>query len=153
MSDAVSWSTIIPLVSGGLAGAVVSVIAATARSRRELALSFVDKYVAMFDDVAKAITLLKDPHELGSAKARNKVSAVANWLDVVCACYLEGMADCKVLDLMGLPPICRQYFQAMKDAETIGADGVHHKTFDQATLDRFDHLNRVTRGQRPSCMC
>ncbi len=151
MADLGALPLLITAFTGGAAGAVITAIATSRRSQRDLGIKLAEKYIEMFDKIAEAKTMLRDPNALDTAANRNAVANVANWLEIVASCYLNELADSEILRSLGLPQLALRFYREMSEAMCATENGSTSLAFGPDRLVELKHLNRLAQGEAPRC--
>lgn len=149
MADFSLLPIIISAFTGGAAGAVITAIATNRRGQRDLGVKFAEKYLDMFEKIAAAKTILKDPSDLNDPAKRNQVILVVNWFELVSTCYLNGLVDADLVRAFELPQIATRFYHSFSEAQRVGDAGALVAAFSREQVAGLTALRRLSNGEVP----
>jgi len=74
---------VIPLISGGLAGAVANIFVTRRRQRIDAALKLIDYFFSHYGGIAEVKAILKDTSQLSNPVKENLVREIGDWFNLV----------------------------------------------------------------------
>ncbi len=110
------WDGLWGAVGGGVIGAWMTIRAEAKRSRTEVALAFLEQFIAQYDELAEVSGLLQNVAALQSAADINKVRKFGDWCEIVSATVLSGAADRGLLEKVGIPNQMVGFYKSVKKA-------------------------------------
>ena len=87
---------VVPAITGGLAGGIVTALIARSRQRQELTLHLLDHFFSIYLDLGEAKGLLKQPSQRDPDDL-NKVRRIGDWLNLVAILYRQKAVDADLL--------------------------------------------------------
>jgi hypothetical protein len=151
MDGSTGFAIVTTFFGGSFVGSMVTLYFNNRKAKRELALDLVKQYIGKYDDVANVRHLLCNaPQQLANPKSLNEVIALANWMEFVSSCFLEGLADAALLRSMHLPTILAVVHRELTQCRIPQPAGEPLAAFDAARLRDWPNWGRVTRGDVPA---
>lgn len=109
------WDGLWGAVGGGVIGAWMTIRAERRRSRTEVALTFMEQFIAKYDDLAEVMGLLADPASIQSAEQVNRIRKFGDWCEIVSATVLADAADRELLKTVGIPEQMKAVYNGVVD--------------------------------------
>jgi hypothetical protein len=110
------WDGMWGAVGGGVIGAWMTIRAERKRSQTEIALTFLEQFIAQYDDLAAVKRLLANVASLQSPVDRNKVRKFGDWCEIVSAVVLIKAADSVLLEKAGIPNQMKEFYRSVVNA-------------------------------------
>jgi len=110
------WDGLWGAVGGGAIGAWMTIRAERKRSQTEIALTFLEKFIAQYDELAVVMGLLGNVASLQSAADVNKVRKFGDWCEIVSAAVLIEAADNALLEKVGIPEQMKAFYRGVLNA-------------------------------------
>jgi hypothetical protein len=85
------------------------------RIQTEIALTFMEQFIAKYDDLAEVKGLLEDPESIRTAEQVNKIRKFGDWCEIVSATVLTGAADRELLKTVGIPNEMKAVYNGVVD--------------------------------------
>ena len=101
-------------LGGGVIGALMTSRAERKRSQTEIALRFIEQFMAQYDQLAAVMGFLQDLASLADVENMNKVRAFGDWCEIVSASCLADLADVTLLNRVGIPDQMRDFHEKAK---------------------------------------
>ena len=118
----INWTQIvIPLISGGLAGAVLTLWFNTRKQRLDVTLTVIKDYFAFYDDLGmvKGIFAAKDPcGALDDPNNLNRLRRIGDWFHYVASLLQEKVVDPKLLDRVAIIDELDRFREALAAAKS-----------------------------------
>lgn len=112
-------SSLLDGLYGALLGGVISAVisawmtsrAERKRNQTEIALTFLEQFMAQYSDLAEVMGLLANAATLRNAVDVNKVRKFGDWCEIVSAAVLIDAADGTLLVKVGIPEQMKNFYR------------------------------------------
>ena len=101
-------------IGGGVIGAIMTSRSERKRSQTEIALRFIEQFMAQYDQLAVVMGFLQDLSSLADIENMNKVRAFGDWCEIVSASCLAELANVELLNKVGIPGQMRDFYETAK---------------------------------------
>lgn len=104
---------LIPLVSGGLAGAAVNAFITNRKQKLDVTLNIIKDFFAMYMEIGHVMGSLMTPSTLDDQETFQKFLRVGDWFHYVASLSNAGTVDKKLLGLVGVAKSAEKFSQTI----------------------------------------